>query len=63
MRCIASFILLGLPPDLPRCVAAFPKGLEADFVADGVHALPEAVVLISHELAVAGEMFERLALE
>src|SRR5262245_56562401 len=50
-------------PNLPGSLSAVPQGLESDFVAYGVHALPEAVMLVRHELPVAGEVFERLALE
>src|SRR6185312_8523472 len=50
-------------PDLPGGIAARPEGLEAHFVAHGVHALPETVVLVGHELPVARQTLERLALE
>src|SRR4051794_41792727 len=50
-------------PDPPRGLAAVPQGAQVVDVADGVGALPVAVVLVGHELAVGGELLERLALE
>src|SRR6185437_15849817 len=50
-------------PNLPGRIAARPERLEAHLVTHGVHALPEAVVLVGHELAVARQAFQRLALE
>jgi hypothetical protein len=40
-----------------------PKVFEQLLVADGVHALPEGVVPVGHELAVARQPLERLPLE
>src|SRR6185312_2751209 len=39
------------------------QGLEPHFVTHGIHALPEAVVLVGHELSVTRQALERLALE
>src|SRR6185437_16310834 len=50
-------------PDFPRGVAALPERFQPHFVAHGVHALPEAVVLIGHQLAIARQLLQRLALE
>src|SRR5579883_3505926 len=49
-------------PDLPRRPPRGPEALEEPEVAEGVHALPELPVAIGHELALAGEAFQRLAL-
>ena len=51
------------PPDLPRGIAACPQRFETDFVAHGVHALPKAVVLVGHQLALARQALQGLALE
>src|SRR5579872_5892649 len=50
-------------PDLPGCIPAGPQPFQTDFVAHGVHALPEAVVLVGHELPVARQALQGLALE
>src|SRR5688572_7522650 len=49
-------------PCFPGCLARFPKRLEQTPVAQRVHALPEPVVPVGHQLAVAGESFHGFAL-
>ena len=51
-----------LGPELPGRRPARPELLEQLLVAHGVHALPEAVVPVRHQLAVACELLERLTL-
>ena len=50
-------------PGHPRRVAGRPQRPQGVHVAHGVGALPVAVVLVDHQLAVAGEVLERLALQ
>src|SRR5690242_12875518 len=49
-------------PRLPRRASALPQLFQFDLVAEGVHRLPEAVVSIGGQLAVARERFEWRAL-
>ena len=50
-------------PHLPRRLAGVPELVELGPVAEGVHAHPEALVLVHAELAVGGERLQRLLLE
>src|SRR5690606_7035172 len=52
----------GSVPDPPGG-AGLPQLLEALLVAQRVHALPEPLVPVGHELPVLGQLLERLALE
>src|SRR5437867_2139642 len=52
---------LGSVPELPGGFVVFPEGLEQLLVAQRVHALPEPGVAKRLQLAVLGEIFERLA--
>ena len=51
---------LGLP-NLPRGLAGVPDFLEENFISEGIHRLPEAVMVKGFELAFLGEFFQRLA--
>src|SRR3712207_9130358 len=50
-------------PDPPGRRSGLPKLLQQNLVPDGVHALPEAVVAVGHQLAVARQVLQRLLLE
>src|SRR5437764_122637 len=50
-------------PDLPRCRPVLPKAVQEDLVPRGVHAVPEAVVLVSAQASVLRDALDRLALE
>ena len=54
--------VLGRLPGLPRRLARGPELLEHDLVAQRVHRVPEARVLVGGELALVREALERLAL-
>src|SRR3990172_9489632 len=45
--------------DRPWRIALVPKALQQGLVPQCVHALPEGVVTVSHQLTVFGEPFER----
>src|SRR4051812_44362786 len=53
----------GLAPDFPGRFFAIPKVFQELLLAQRVHRLPEAAVLVSGELAVAHQAFHRRALE
>src|SRR3990172_6790314 len=44
--------------DRPGRIAAVPQALEQTAIPHGVHALPEGVVAVGHQLTVLGEPFE-----
>src|SRR5204863_1481730 len=50
-------------PYLPRGLARRPQVVQQLHLTRCVHGLPEAIVRISHELAVSGQPGERLALQ
>jgi adenylate cyclase len=50
-------------PDAPGGLAGGPQVVELHRVLVGVHALPEALVPVRAQLAVGGELLQRLALE
>src|SRR5205809_1024207 len=50
-------------PDLPRRVVLFPQAVQVEVVAVGVHGMPEALVQVDRELAVARELAQRLLLQ
>ena len=49
-------------PDLPRRLAALPKGFEVNLVAQGIHGLPETAVTIGGELTFSGEALHGFSL-
>src|SRR5512143_40683 len=50
-------------PGLPRRLATLPQTLEQTKLTDRVHALPEVLVAVSHELSITCEALEPIALE
>src|SRR5688572_9661746 len=50
-------------PRLPRRRARAPQRLEQLALADGIHRLEEAAMLVGHQLADAGQALQRLTLE
>ena len=50
-------------PHLPGGLSRTPQGIELGLVPKSVHGLPEAAVLVGHQLAFTGEGFQRFALE
>src|ERR671913_172734 len=55
---LAAFLL----PGLPGRVARLPELLEQLAIAQRIHALPEIVVAVGHQLALVGESLERVLL-
>src|SRR4051794_14742525 len=46
-------------PDAPRCSVTFPKLFQFTLVPKRIAGLPETVVLVTAELAIAGELAQR----
>src|SRR5258706_3814531 len=50
-------------PETPRCLSRSPELLEDVLIRERVHALPEAVMMVGDEVALAGEVLQRLLFE
>lgn len=57
---LCVFAVVIFLPDFPLCISCLPQFFQLHFIAHGVHALPETMMLVGSKLPVIGNINQRL---